>query len=81
MSGTSAFLRGSCWKKSDSKTPVSTLSNIEACEFECLIPGQDKSLSTKDSALAKSFLLMSSLSESFLYVGFAQLDTLEAPAL
>ena len=66
----SAFLRWCCWTRSDSNTPVSRISNIKVCEFESLIRGQDKILLTKESALAKSFLLKSLVSESIWYVGF-----------
>ena len=38
-------------------------------------------LSTKESALANSFLFISSLSESIWNVDFVQLDSLETPAL
>ena len=72
ISGTSAFLRRKCSAKSESTTPVSTPSNNQVCEFDSFIPGRDKILSTEVSALANSFLLNSSLSESIWYVGFCE---------
>ena len=71
MSGTSAFLRRSCWAKSSRKIPVSTTFKIEVCEFESLIRGQDKFLSTKVSASENTFLIIS-LSEAVWYVGFCE---------
>ena len=70
MTETSAFLRRSCWAKSNRKFPVSKPSKIKVCEFESFIRGQDKNLSTKESALEKEFLFISFLSESIWYVGF-----------
>ena len=83
MSGTSVFLRRSCWEKSDSKTPVSTPSNIKVCEIESLIRGQDKILSAKECALANKFLLcLFPFKETeFGTWDFFQHDTLEAPTL
>ena len=72
MSGTSAFLRRSCWAKSVRKSPVSTPSRIKVCEIDSLIRGQDKILSTKESALENNFLFVSFLSESILYLGFCE---------
>ena len=43
---------------------------MKVCEFESLIPGEDKILSTKESALEINFLFISFLSESIWYVGF-----------
>ena len=59
MSGTSAFSGRSCGAKSDSKTPVSTPSDIKICEFESLKRGQDKALPYKESALANNFFCLS----------------------
>ena len=69
MSGTSAFLQRSCWAKTNAKTPVSAPSKSKVCEFESLIGGQDKVLSTKGSALENNFLFISFLSEPPWYVG------------
>ena len=69
MSGKSAFFRRKCRVKSEINTPVSTPSKIIVCEFESLIRGQDKILSTKESALQNNFLFTSFLSESIWYVG------------
>ena len=69
MSGTSPFLRRSCWAKSDNKTLVSTPPNIEVCDFESVMRGQDKVLSTKESALANSFCF-SCFSDSIWCIGF-----------
>ena len=46
--------------------------SIKVCEFESLIRGQDKILSTIESALENNFLLISFLSESIWYVGFRE---------
>ena len=64
MSGIAAFLQRSCWAQSNRQTPVSTPSKIKVCEFESLIRGQDKILSTKESALENNLFLLSFLSES-----------------
>ena len=72
ISGTSAFLRRNCWANSDWKIPVSTPSKNKVCEFESLIRGRDKILSTNESALEKNFLFISFLSESTWYVGFCE---------
>ena len=61
MSGTSASLRRSCGAKSDRKIPVSTPSKIKNCEFESLIRGKDKNLSTEESALQNNHLFISFL--------------------
>ena len=72
MSGTSAFLRRSCCAKSDRKTLVSTPSKIKVWEPEIWIRGQDKNLSTEESALENNFVFTSFLSESTCYVGFRE---------
>ena len=56
--GTSAILRRSCWAKSKRKIPVSTPSKNKVCDFESLICGPDKILSTKVSALEIFFNLL-----------------------
>ena len=48
------------------------LKKIKVCEFESLIRGQDKILSTKKSALENNFLFISFSSESIRYVGFCE---------
>ena len=45
--------------KFENNTPVSIPSNFKVCEFENWLHGQDKVLSTKKSASANSFLLIS----------------------
>ena len=82
MSGTSALLRRSCLAKSDSKTPVSRPSIIKVCGFDGLVRGQDKNLSTKESALANSFLFF--LPSQTIQIGtsvFVEPNSLEAAAL
>ena len=68
----SASLRRSYWAKSDRKIPVSTPSKIKLCEFESLIRGQDKTLSTKVSAFENNFLFIPFLSQSIWYVRFCE---------
>ena len=72
MSGTSAFLRRSCWAKSNRNIPVSSPSKTKVCEFESLMRGQDRILSSKVSALENNFLFISFLSELIRYVGFCE---------
>ena len=81
MSGTSAFLRRKCRVKSEINTPVSTPSKIIVCEFESLIRGHDKILSTKESALQNNFLFTSFLANQFGTWEVVQLYTLKVPAL
>ena len=56
MSETSAFLRRSCRANFDSKNPVSSTTKSKVRQFERLIRGQDKYLSTKEYALERKFL-------------------------
>ena len=68
----SAFLQLICWAKSNKEFPVSTPYKINVRDFESLIRGQDKILSTKDSALENQILFISFLSESTWHVGFCE---------
>ena len=69
MSGTTTFFQRKCRVKSETDTPVSTPSEIIACEFESLMREQDKILSIRGSALPNSFLLMSLFRKSIWNVG------------
>ena len=81
MSGTSAFFWHSCSAESDTNDPVSTSSHIKVCDFETLIRGQDKKLSTKEPRLANKFSLLSFFNESIGTWVFAHLDTSEVSVL
>ena len=54
-------------------------SNIKVSEFDSLLRRQHKILSTKEFALANSFLFISFSSESIFTWDFVQFDILEAP--
>ena len=68
--GTSAFLQRTGWAKFGGKLPASTPSNNIVCDFESLIRGQEKILSTKQSGLANSSMFVCLLRKSYCYVGF-----------
>ena len=64
MSGTPVFSGSSSEAEFVNEIPVSAPTTNETCEFESLIPGQDKTLSTEETALTSSVLLVSFISES-----------------
>ena len=72
MSRTSSFLQRNNWAQSDSKTPAYAQSKTIVFEFKSLMFGQNKTSSTKESAVANKFLFISFLNESFWYAGFCQ---------
>ena len=83
MSGTSTFFRRKCRLKSEINTSVSTPSKIIIREFESLMREQDKILSTRESALPKSFLsaCQKCLENQCGTWEVVQLYSLEVPAL
>ena len=68
MSGTSAFLRRSCWPKSANEIPASTPCSIKICQFDSKKRGQDKKIWwVKESALANNCLFFNFMSEPVWY--------------
>ena len=61
--------------------PVSTRFNVKVCDFESVLPKQDKILSTKDRLWQTASCFFPSQANNFGTWDNAQLDTLEAPAL